>query len=102
VRQNKATVLEELSTWNNHRAKQRQRHAFDWADEVTPCGCWLWLLDNGHRRLQDDLDVAFDEIDHAFMQRDVEALSRALGRFRRVVEQAVSAYRIKVKKAVGE
>ena len=94
LRQNKATVLEELSTWNEHRAKQRQRHAFDWADQVTPPGCWAWLLDNGHRRLQDELDVTFDEADNAFMQRDVGAVSRALGRFRRVVMQAVDTFKI--------
>jgi len=94
LRQNKATVLEELSTWNEHRAKQRQRHAFDWADQVTPPGCWAWLLANGYRRLQDELDITFDEVNQAFAHRDVEALSQALSRFRHVVEQAVSAYKI--------
>jgi hypothetical protein len=88
------STLGEPDAWDECAARRDFEAAFDWADQVTPCGCWTWLLDNGHRRLQDDLDVAFDEIDHAFMHRDVEELSLALRRFRRFVQQAVDAYRI--------
>lgn len=80
--------------WDECAAQRDLNAAFDWADQVTPRGCWVWVLGNGHRRLQDDLDVAFDEIDHAFMDRDVEELLLALGHFRRGVQQAVDAYRI--------
>jgi hypothetical protein len=97
LREQQATLNALAADWNESAARHDLDTVFDWADRVTPPGCWTWLLENGYRRLQDELDVTFDEADDAFMQRDVEALSRALGRFRCVINQAIDTFKLATK-----
>ena len=83
----------ESTEWDYAAACSKRTTAFvDWAQKVTPPGCLAWLLENGYEQLRDELDTAFDVIDEAFERKDSEALARALGRFRHVVNQAIDTF----------
>lgn len=85
-------IREARTPWDEARERQRLDATFDWADEISPPGCWTWC--STHRPdLRVELDGAYDAINHAFTENNPTALSRALARFGTVVRSAVSAYR---------
>lgn len=89
LRRHKAEILEALDTWNEDAARRRLAVAWDWADDVTPPGCWAALPADVRRDLQTALDAAYDRIDSAFVDQDPQEFAAGLDAFRAAVMAAV-------------